>query len=101
MTWIRRILLASPFVVAAVLTVLSRFADRVHLNLQRIAGYCFLFGAPCGWLLGRDGFGGAHGRWMQLLIDGAVMLWIPALLYSGCLWLLLRLLGLGARRVPR
>ena len=77
MTWIRRILLASPFVVAAVLTVLSRFADRVHLNLQRIAGYCFLFGAPCGWLLGRDGFGGAHGRWMQLLIDGAVIPWIP------------------------
>jgi hypothetical protein len=32
--WLRRIVLAAPFVVAAVLTVLIGLADRLHLRLE-------------------------------------------------------------------
>jgi hypothetical protein len=94
-------LLASPILVAAVLTVLVNFADRLHLNLQRIAGYCFLFGTPWGWLLDHNWFGNTHVPWVEFLTEGAVILWIPALLYSSSLWLLLRLLGFRSRHDPR
>jgi hypothetical protein len=80
MVWTRRILLALPFAAAAVLTVLINFADRLHLRLERFAGYGFLFGAPWAWLLDRDWFGNVHSRWGQSLIGYAVILWIPALL---------------------
>jgi len=99
MIWARRILLVVPFVVATVLTVLISSADRLHLRSERIAGYGFLFGAPWAWLLDHDWFGSIHSRWLQSLITYAVILWIPAMLYSACLWLLLRLLRLRASRV--
>lgn len=97
--WLRRIILAVPFAVAAALTVLVSFADRLHLRLERVAGYGFLFATPWAWLLDHDWFGHAHSRWVEWLISNAVILWIPALLYFACLWLLLRVLGLLARRV--
>ena len=91
LTWLRRIILAAPFAAAAVMTVLISFADRLHLRLERVAGYGFLFAAPWGWLLDHD-WGGVHvqSRWVQSLISYVVLLWIPALLYFACLWLLLR-----------
>src|SRR5712675_604084 len=101
MTWIRAMLVASPFVVAAVLNVLVGVADRFHFSLQRVAGYCFLFGTPWAWLLDRGWFGSVEGRQAQVLITYAVVLWIPALLYSSCLWILLRVLRLSpAPRLP-
>jgi hypothetical protein len=98
MTWLRRILLALPFVAATVLTLLVSFADRFHLRSQRIAGYGFLFGTPWAWLLDHDWYGNDHSRWVELLITYAVILWIPALLYFTCLWLLLMGLRLLAGR---
>lgn len=50
MIWARRILLTVPFAVASVLTVLIAFADRLHISLQRVAGYGFLFGTPWAWI---------------------------------------------------
>ena len=99
LTWLRRILLAVPFVAATALTVLISSADRFHLRSERIAGYGFLFGTPWAWLLDHDWFGNVHSRWVQSLITYAVVLWIPALLYFACLWLLLRFLGPRAGRV--
>jgi hypothetical protein len=96
MSWPKRLLLISPFAVAAVLTALIIIADRLHLRSEHIAGFAFLFGAPWAWLLDHGWFGNVQSRGAESLITYAVILWIPALLYSACLWLLLR--GLGVRK---
>ena len=71
MSWPKRLLFASPVVVAAVLNALITVADRLHLRREHIAGFAFLFGAPwdwlldhaCLWLLLRGlGFKTAHGK---------------------------------------
>ena len=78
-----------PFVAAGVLTFLIGFGDRLHLRSEQVAGYGFLFGIPWAWLVDRGWFEHVHSRFVQSLIDYAVILWIPAILYSACLWLLL------------
>lgn len=85
MAWARRLVLALPFAIAAVLNVLVKIARPLHWRSEHIAGYCFLFATPWGWLLDRGWLGSFASRWLVLLL-----LWIPALLYSGCLWLLMR-----------
>lgn len=97
-SWFRRFLLLMPFAVALVLTVLIGFAGQLHLRLERVAGYGFLFASPWAWLPDHVWLGNVHMRWLQSAIDYAVMLWIPALLYSGSLWLLMRLLSLLFKR---
>ena len=83
MAWLRRILLAVPFATAGVLNVLMLYADRLHLRSQLVAGYCFLFGAPWAWLLDRGWVHpDYHHHRTQLLLGYAIVLWIPALLYS-------------------
>jgi hypothetical protein len=42
----RRFLIVLPFVIAAVLNVLSITANRFHANSQHLEGYGFLFAAP-------------------------------------------------------
>jgi len=96
MLWIRRIVVSLPLAIAGVLNVLIVFADRLHLRLERIAGYGFLFATPWARVLalldgGRSRW--VHSRWVESLIQYAVVLWIPALLYSVVLWLLIRALG--------
>jgi len=93
MDWARRLLLGLPMAIGAVLNVLMVVADRFHLHRERIAGYGFLFATPWAWLLDRGWFGNLHNRWLQALIGYAVILWIPAMLYSVCLWLV----GLGIK----
>ena len=96
MLWIRRIVVSLPLAIAGVLNVLIVFADRLHLRLERIAGYGFLFATPWAWVLALlDGSRSrwVHSRWVESLIQYAVVLWIPALLYSVVLWLLIRALG--------
>jgi len=99
MSWARRGLLALPFAVAGLLSVLSLVSRPLHLRTQHIAAYGFLFGAPWAWLLDRGWVGYVHSRWAEALVGYAVILWIPAFLYSGCLWLLMRILGFPASRV--
>src|SRR5215831_19802552 len=96
MTWARRTLVAAPFAIATVLTLLIGFAHRLHLHSEHVAGYGFLFSTPWAWLLDHNWFGNVHSRWLQSLIGYAVILWIPAVLYSACLWGFFRLLGLRA-----
>ena len=98
MIWPKRLLLSLPFLVAAGLTAFLTLADRLHLRQEHIAGFAFLFGAPWSWLLDHDWFGNDHSRWIESLIAYAVILWIPALLYSACLWVLLLCLGFRKAR---
>lgn len=88
MIWAKRFLLLLPFVMAAVLNVLSLAADRIHLDRQHIAGYGFLFGAPWAWLLDHGWFGFVLSRLTMVLVGYLVILWIPATLYSFCIWLI-------------
>jgi hypothetical protein len=101
MIWLKRIVIASPFAIAAVLTVLVSVADRLRWHREHIDGYGFLFATPWAWLLDHDWFGSIHTRSLETLISHAIILWVPALLYSGCLWLLLRALAVGADRPSR
>ena|SRR5215467_9683297 len=90
MPWARRLLLAVPFVIAATLNTLALVADRFHLNLQRIAGYGFLFGTPWAWLIDLSWHPSLlHHRRLAIVMGYVFILWVPAALYSGCLWLLL------------
>ena len=95
MVWIRRFLITLPFAIAAVLNVFLIAADRLHLNRQHVAGYGFLFATPWGWLLDSGWFPIVHSRSLMVLIGDVLILWIPAALYSGCLWLLFFAFGFG------
>jgi hypothetical protein len=101
MTWFKRFVIALPIAVAAVLTALSRLANPLHLRLEKVAGYGFLFFYPWAWLLDHDWFGHTHRPWLQSLIAYAIILWIPAMLYSGCLALLFRILEVMNGRIRR
>ena len=90
MIWAERLLIASPLAVAAALNILIKVFDRPSSAAQRIAGYGFAFGTPWALLLDHGRFGNIHSRWLETMISSAVILWIPAFLYSGCLWLLVR-----------
>src|SRR6266478_3079915 len=96
-TWVRRVILAIPFAVAGLLTVLVNISRPLHWRSEHIAGYCFLFATPWGWLLDRGWFGGVNSRWLNILLAHVVLLWGPALLHSGCLWLLFRALRFWPR----
>jgi len=100
MGWTKRILLALPFAIASVLNGLMVAADRLHLHREHIAGYGFLFATPWAWLLDSGWFPNIHNRLLMRLVGYAVILWIPAALYSACLWLLLVGLRIGAARRP-
>lgn len=101
MIWVKRFLVALPIAVAAILTVLNSFADRLQLHNNKVAGYSFLFFYPWAWLVDHDWLGHDHSRWLQSLIAYATILWIPAMLYSGCLVLLLRVLTPVLGRIRR
>jgi hypothetical protein len=87
--WLERTLLALPFVIALLLNMLTIAAGRFHQYGQRIAGYGFMFGTPWAWLLDHGWVGNFQDRWLEALTVYAFILWIPAALYSSCLWLLI------------
>jgi hypothetical protein len=78
------------FVLAAILNTLVVIARPMHWYSEHLAGYCFLFGNPWAWLLDRGWFVATHSRVLNSILAALVILWIPALLYSACLWLILR-----------
>lgn len=86
--WTKRLVIGMPFAIAAVLNVLAIVSERWQLNGERIAGYGFMFAAPWAWLLDRGWLPNTHNRAAEDLIAYAAVLWIPAALYSGCIWLL-------------
>src|SRR5215475_13679042 len=99
MSWARRGLLALPFAVAALLNVLIIISEPLHWRIHHVEGYFFLFGTPWAWLLDRGWVGYIHSGWAEALVVYAVILWIPAFLDSGCLWLLMRILRFYAERI--
>ena len=101
MTWRGRLALSIPFVVAATLNVLDIIARPLHWRAEHIDGYCFLFGTPWGWLLDNGWIGAVDSKWLDAVIAYLVILWIPALLYSGCLWLVFWASRAVVRRVQR
>lgn len=80
-------MVAVPFIAATVLTVLSASAHQLHLRPEHIAGYGFLLFTPWAWLLNHVWFENVHSSLLQSMITYAVVLWMPAILYSACLWL--------------
>lgn len=94
----KRLIIALPFAIAAGLTAVGNLVDRLHLSREHTAGYVFLFYAPWAWLLDHDWFGSIYSRWLDSVVFYALILWIPALLYSLCLWALLRGIGLVRQR---
>jgi len=101
MVWVRRLLIASPLAIAATLTILISIADRLRWHREHIAGYGFLFATPWAWLVDHNWFGNIHTRWVETLTSYATILWVPALLYSGCLWLLIRAFAVATNRPSR
>jgi len=98
--WAKRTLLSVPFLAAAALNLFVVIARPMHWHSERIAGYGFLFAAPWAWLIDHAWFGKINNRWLEALTTYLLILWIPALLYSGCLWLLFRPFRLcGGHRV--
>lgn len=90
--WIRRTLLLLPFGIAATLNLLAVIARPLHLRGQRIAGYGFLFATPGAGLIDHDWFGRINNKWVEAMTAYFLILWIPAILYSACLWLGFRVL---------
>jgi len=97
---IRRLILAIPFFVAGVLTLLGSVGNQLGLNQKHIAGYAFLFGTPWGWLIDHLWFGTISNRWINQVVSYVVVLWIPALLYSLCMWCLFVGFSSVARHLP-
>jgi hypothetical protein len=97
MTWARRMLVALPLALAFILNTLMVAAIHLGWYRERIAGYGFLFATP--WLWAFDPVCFRNGnRLLGPFIGYAVVLWIPAVLYSGYLWLfLVTIKGIAAR----
>jgi hypothetical protein len=88
--WLKRILLTLPFAVAAGLTAILAFGPSFPMRREHVAGYAFLFGSPWAWLLDHNWLGSSHSAGLEHFITYMVILWVPALLYAACLWLVLR-----------
>jgi hypothetical protein len=68
-----------------------------YLYRQHVVGYGFLFATPWAWLLDPV-FRNVHNR--EAWFAYAIFLWIPAMLYSVYLWMLLVGLEQAFRRTP-
>jgi len=98
-TFARRLFLSVPFGIAAVLNVFMIVAPL--LRIQRLEAYVFLFFAPWAWLLDQGWLPEIGSRWFEVVAVYIVLLWIPAALYSGILWLVLRAFSFSAGRAKR
>ncbi len=99
-SWTNRLLIAVPIVIAALFNALMVGVEHLNLRLGYIARYGFAFSGPWAWLLD---FGDITSRvsvqnlWLREFIFYVVLLWVPAVLYSVCVWLLLVVLRIATR----
>jgi len=91
MRWLKPLLLALPFALAAALNVLLWASDHYHWRILLITHYAFLFGTPWGHLLGELPIPNPRSHFLQLLLGYSLVLWVPAALYCACLWIALRI----------
>jgi len=76
--------------------------EHLHLRLDYIARYGFVFCGPWVWLVNFADITNrlnVQNRWLGGFITYVALLWIPAVLYSVCVWLLLVVLRIAARRL--
>ncbi len=100
-SWTNRLLVAVPFAIAALLNALMLGVEHLHLRLDYIARYGFVFSGPWVWLVNVGDItnrSNIQNRWLGGFITYVALLWIPAVLYSVCVWLLLVVLRIAARR---
>ena len=101
-SWANRLLVAVPFAIAALLNALMVGVEHLHLRLDYIARYGFIFSGPWAWLVNFADITNrlnVQNRWLGGFITYVALLWIPAVLYSVCVWLLLVVLRIAARRL--
>ncbi len=101
-SWTNRLLVAVPFAVAALLNAVMVGVEHFHLRLNSIARYGFVFSGPWAWIVNVADITNrlnVHNRWLGGFIAYVALLWIPAVLYSASVWLLLVVLGVAARRL--
>jgi len=101
-SWTTRLSVAVPFAIAGLLNALMLGVEHLHLRLDYIARYGFVFSGPWVWLVNVADITNrlnVQNRWLGGFIAYVALLWIPALLYSVCVWLLLVVLRIAARRL--
>ena len=99
-SWTKRSLIAVPIAIAALLNALMVGVEHLHLRLGYIARYGFVFSGPWAWLANFADITNrlnVQNQWLRGFIFYVALLWIPAVLYSVCLWLLLVILGIAMR----
>jgi hypothetical protein len=102
-SWKKRLLIAVPLVIAALLNALMLGVEHLHLRLDYIARYGFVFFGPWVWPAANvadiaDHLNGQN-PWLGGFLWYVAILWIPAVLYSVCVWLLLVVVRIAARRL--
>jgi hypothetical protein len=88
MSWTKRSVVALPLAIAASLNLLMVAVGTFHLRREHLAGYGFLFASPCAWLIDHLWSENGLHRLLGPLAGYVIILWIPAVLYAACLWLL-------------
>jgi hypothetical protein len=76
--------------------------EHFHLRLEFIARNGFVFYGPWSWLINLGDITNrlnVQNAWLRGFIAYVTLLWIPAVLYSMCLWLLVVLLRIAAPRL--
>jgi len=87
MRW-KRLVNALPLAIAAVLNILMVATRRLPLRREHLAAGGFLFATPWAWLVDHLWLENGLHRLLGPVAGYLVILWIPATLYAGCLWLL-------------
>lgn len=101
-SWTNRLLIAVPFAFAALLNAVMVGVEHLHLRLDYIARYGLAFPGPWAWVVNVADITNhlnVQNGWLRGFIIYVALLWIPAALYSVCLWVLLVVLGIAARRL--
>ena len=101
-SWTTRLLVSVPFAIAALLNAVMLGVEHLHLRLEYIARYGFTFLGPWAWFVDFADITdrlNVQNRWLGGFIWYVALLWIPALLYSVCVWLLLVILRIAERRL--
>ena len=96
-SWANRLLVAIPFGIAALLNAVMVGVEHLHLRLDYIARYGFVFSGPWVWLESIDTTNHVKNGWLREFLDYVILLWIPAALYAICVWLLLVILRIATR----
>ncbi len=97
-----RLLVAVPFAVAALLNAVMVGVVHLHIRLDYIARYGFVFSGPWAWIVNVGDITNrlnVQNRWLGGFIAYVALLWIPAVLYSACVWLLIVVLRIAPRRL--